>query len=160
MRLNILSNLTMSNIASIFAIIGVVIAISTFTFELNQANKNLSDLSKQTRIRSLQALWQQTEMVNMMLLSEQNEDIRKKLGDTKEDIFAFMFINNMERNFILFRSGVIDEKTWPSYSNNMELILSICFINKLWIRAVHLYDEEFVKYVKEHVKIRTPCYKP
>ncbi len=142
--------MTLEEFAYIAEIIGVVLVIASLIYVAQQLRQNTEMMRAESR-NEIQHSKQQ-EIFALL----QNPDIWKGLTSKELDddsirltLWLTASLRAREHEWFQFRSGVLDEAAWNSYSTAIPIVLANERTRAWWGVTKQIYNKEFVDVVDE-----------
>jgi len=142
--------MTLEELAYIAEIIGVVLVIASLIYVAQQLRQNTEMMRAESR-NEIQHSKQQ-EIFALL----QNLDIWKGLASQELDdegirltLWLTASLRAREHEWFQFRSGVLDESAWSSYSTAIPIVLANERPRAWWDVTKHIFNKEFVAVVDE-----------
>ena len=142
--------MTLEEFAYIADIIGVVLVIASLIYVAQQLRQN----NEMMRAESRNEIQHSKQQEIFMLL--QNPDVWRGLVSEKLDdesirltLWLTASFRAREHEWFQFRSGVLDEAAWNSYSTAIPIVLANERPRAWWGVTKQIYNKEFVAVVDE-----------
>jgi hypothetical protein len=93
--------------------------------------------------------------VNQILLED--EDLRRLLNLTKEQVFAFIILNESETRFLFHKPGLTDNVTWDSDVTILRKSLKAEFVQDVLSNYSREFRADFIQFLRRESLMPQPA---